>query len=569
MEKFKVDCVQDLLWRWREVLPPGRREALEKIGDPRACRAALAAPDESPLTSADFTNKPIEEVIAFLKSWQPSGQPARITINALGQAVRAAAMAQPETFSTAADQFSGLRPIYIRRLLEGLQQAAGSRKKINWQNVLALIAFTYTKASSITGGAPLAEGDDATFAWACKAAAELLMAGLRLGTSAIGVEHRAAIRSLVKGTLELVPATVEVENFADKFEEYPYFTAQQTFCGVATELCVLLIRWEQLNAASVSGSTKAAIREDPEIRKALEALLADRSSDGCIPRAIIGRYLQLLHWSDQEWVRSHVPILFPKDNSALRQATWYSHLMNDGGPISALMRELDTCYAEEIARLGTNRADATDRDFRQHRLAEYMMVLVLTGAASPDLLTQFLEKAPDELRQRAMWFLGNQVSRPTEDISEEMRQRGLAYWEMRLAVASASSRPNDYRLELGTIEHWCFHGMLDEFWLSNRLLGMLRTGLFPNNGYYTIEWLVKLAARDADRAVEILFGLVQHADENRWVYLTNQTAIRSILSEGRDKGRLETLNLVSRTVSYLASLGDGSYLDLDLPKPDA
>ena len=243
--------------------------------------------------------------------------------------------------------------------------------------------------------------------------------------------------------------------------------------------------------------------------------------------------------------------------------------MNDGGPVSTLMRELDTCYAEEIARLGTNRVDATDRDFRQHRLAEYMMVLVLTGTASPDLLTQFLEKAPDELRQRAMWFLGNQVSRPTEDISEEMRHRGLAYWEMRLAVASASSRPNDNRLELGTIEHWCFHGMLDKSWLSNQLLGMLRTGLFPNNGYYTIEWLVKLAARDADRAVEILFGLVQHADENRWVYLTNQTAIRSILSEGRDKGRLETLNLVSRTVSYLASLGDGSYLDLDLPKPDA
>ena len=307
VEKFKVDCVQDLLWRWREVLPPSRREAIEKIGDPRAWRAALAAPDESPLTSADFTNEPIEEVIAFLKSWQPSGQPARVTINAVGQAVRAAAMAQPETFSTAADQFSGLRPIYIRRLLEGLQQAAGSRKKINWKNVLALIAFTCTKASSITGGAPLAEGDDATFAWACKAAAELLMAGLRLGTSAIGVEHRAAIRSLVKGTLKLVPATVEVENFADKFEEYPYFTAQQTFRGVATELCVLLIRWEQLNAASVSGNTRAAISEDPEIRNALEALLADRSSDGCIPRAVIGRYLQLLHWSDQEWVRSHVP----------------------------------------------------------------------------------------------------------------------------------------------------------------------------------------------------------------------------------------------------------------------
>ena len=117
-----------------------------------------------------------------------------------------------------------------------------------------------------------------------------------------------------------------------------------------------------------------------------------------------------------------------------------------------------------------------------------------------------------------MWFLGNQVTLPAEDLPGEMRRRGQAYWEMRLAAATASSNPEDYRQELGVIDHWCFHGVLDELWLADQLLGMLGIGLVPSNGCHTVEWLAKLVVQHVDRAVEVLLGLVQHADKNRWIY---------------------------------------------------
>jgi hypothetical protein len=50
--------------------------------------------------------------------------------------------------------------------------------------------------------------------------------------------------------------------------------------------------------------------------------------------------------------------------------------------------------------------------------------------------------------------------------------------------------------------------------------------------------------------------------------MTNQTPIRFILSEGRDRGSPQTAVQVSRIVSHLASLGDTSYLDLDPPTSD-
>ena len=61
---------------------------------------------------------------------------------------------------------------------------------------------------------------------------------------------------------------------------------------------------------------------------------------------IAGRYsyLQLLHYSDSEWICSHASALLPADNSALRQAAWHSHLVSDGGPVPALMSGLGPCY---------------------------------------------------------------------------------------------------------------------------------------------------------------------------------------------------------------------------------
>jgi hypothetical protein len=169
------------------------------------------------------------------------------------------------------------------------------------------------------------------------------------------------------------------------------------------------------------------------------------------------------------------------------------------------------------------------------------MVLVLHGVIPASLLEQFELHASGSLRRHAMWYLGNEVSKPPNVMPDDVRARGIAYWERRMAAAKAATNRSDYSEELGTISHWCFHDAVDELWLSDQLLDLLEIGLLPGYVYGTIEWLEKLAKRRVDRAVEVLWRLIRCEEVEHWNYMTDQAHIRFVLSEGRDKGTPETV----------------------------
>ena len=114
-----------------------------------------------------------------------------------------------------------------------------------------------------------------------------------------------------------------------------------------------------------------------------------------------------------------------------------------------------------------------------------------------------------------------------------------------------------------------FHDTVDELWLSDQLLAMLEVGLLPGYVYGTVEWLEKLAKRQVDRAVEVLWTLIRCEDVEHWNYMTDQTHIRFVLSEGRDKGTPETVARVREAISYLATVGGSGFMDLEPPTPDA
>ena len=342
-----------------------------------------------------------------------------------------------------------------------------------------------------------------------------------------------------------------------------YFAAQATLRGIAVELCILLMFWLSKDpAAPIAATPREALRNLPDIRHALEAELADRSADGRIPRAIIGRYLRFLIYFGDDWLRAQMAALFPTDDDTLRRATWHSHLGHDQGPIQDLMPELRGCYAEEIARLAGDDVDRDLRDFYQERLADYVLVLHLRGALPEDLLEQFWRDAPAGVRQHAMWFVGQQVSRPSSEVPDDVKARGLAYWERRLAEAMRSTERDLYGAELGVIGQWCFHGQVDEVWLCDQLLRMLKAGFVPTDAFSVVEWLQKIASRHVERAVEVLAALLRHPRVDKWAYIMKREPIRAVLSKGLANGTAQTIEQVDEVVSFLASRGETSYLDL-------
>jgi hypothetical protein len=195
---------------------------------------------------------------------------------------------------------------------------------------------------------------------------------------------------------------------------------------------------------------------------------------------------------------------------AFRHAAWWSHLGHDEGPLAQMMDELHGSYAEAISRLPANESDQDVRELLQNRLAQYIVLLHLWDALPDDLLNDFCRAAPDAVRRHAMWYVGDLVSGPATEARAKMTARGLKYWERRLAAAIQSGRPDDYRGEIGTISHWCFHGTVDETWLGEQLVKMLTAGFVPNDAYDVIEWLQAISPNHIDRAVEVMQLLLRN-----------------------------------------------------------
>ena len=569
IEIFDAITIRDALWKWRSVLPPERQAEVDRIaaerGDPDAWRVQLFPPEESPIGAAEFSSRSVPDAIKFLKVWRPQkGEQQRQTVTALAQELRTAVENDPKTYAANADQFGSLKPIYVRRLLEGLRNAVSNRRDFEWGNVLKLIEQTLTQHNQAIDPATLDEGDDKNWEWACMTGAELLADGLRRGSGGIAFERAAQVQEVVLKAVEVAPRRPVVEDFERRFQRSPYFAAQATLRGIAVELCMLLMWWFSRDVSGPVGQApRDALVNLPEIQQALEAQLRDRTLDGRIPRAILGRYLRWLAYFGEEWLMAMVHALFPADAVELRDATWRSHLGHDDGPLEVLMADLHGCYLESIARLSADDGDQDFRDLFQNRLADYIFILHLWDALPDDLLEQFTERAPDSVRRHAMWFVGNQVSRPPSDVPAAVKARGLTYWERRLAAAIKSGEPNRYRGELGTIGQWCFHAAeVDEAWLCEQLLQMLAAGFVPTDAFSVVEWLEKIAPRHLDLAVAVMAALLRNSQVDQWAYMTQREPIRAVLSEGLARGTAETVELAKETVAFLSTIGETSYLDL-------
>jgi hypothetical protein len=567
--KFRAAAFRDAVWRWRAVLPASRQDALDRtvkeLGDPDAWKEQLFPPEESPLTGADFTARPISEIVAFLRLWRPTGEPARQTVTALAQTLRTAVSNDPPSYAAGADQFFGLKPVYVRHIMEGLLTIVNNRSTFEWGNVLKLIESTLGQFGDMIDPSTISDGDDRDWTWACVKSAELLAAGLRQGAGGIGFEHAGQVRSIILALGRLAPKDPKIEDFEERYRREPFFAAQGTLRGLAVELSVLLMFWLSKDASTLLGTEpRKALVNSPDLRNILQTALEDRSPSGRIPRVIMGRYLAWLYYFGEDWVKDHIDALFPSVDQALRHATWYGHLGHDQQPIVDLVSQLRPCYEEEIARLSGS-GDEADQDFRRQRFADHLMILYLWGALPDDLLESFWQHASAALLQHTMWYLGTQLALPTSELPDEIRARGFSCWERRLEVARRASDPDIFRLELGAIGQWCLRDHIDDHWLADQLLAMLQAGFVPTDAFSVVDWLAKIAPRNVNRAVEILSALLRNPRVDQWAYMTQREPIRAILSEGISHGNEQTNTKVHDLVSYLASINETSYLDLIRP----
>jgi hypothetical protein len=263
-----------------------------------------------------------------------------------------------------------------------------------------------------------------------------------------------------------------------------------------------------------------------------------------------------LFYFGEDWLRGQFAALFPSSESNLAAAAWLGHLQDDRGPVAELMELLYPYYALHIQSLGQSEAPPGFEE-SSNRLTEYLMILYLFNRLPDELLWHFWEVAPVSARRHAMWFMGRHML-PTNNL----RRRAMAYWEERLQTATRASDPEPFRRELGTIGQF-FLWEVDRVWLTDQLLIMLNAGFAPNDAFGVIDNLAKLLPERIDKVVEVTNLLVRQPRVEAWIFASQDQSLRTILIEGKKSSTPQSAATVKEIVSYLASRGNPSFLDLD------
>jgi hypothetical protein len=557
---YREVTIRDIVWEWRDVLPPGRRAALDRtvaeFGDPDAWKNRYFAGEEPSLSRTTMQTQPLEDTVAHLASWQPSAEAQGHTAPGLAFELRESVIASPQLFSAGAAKFEGLRPVFIRHLIDGLRQSAANGVKIDWASCLELLEAVLRR---IEAGRDFVSvpGDDADWSWTLQSGIEWLAVALKRGADGIPFTYAERVQALVMALYRRVKLLPALEDDRRSDRKHPYFDAIRTPRGAAVDLCVVFAYWQSKNPGAAAGQApREALVHLPDVRLILEAELQDDGAAGWIPRAVLGRYLTWLFYFGEEWLRGQFAALFPSSASDLATAAWLGHLQDDRHPVGELVDLLRPYYVLHIQSLGQSDAPAGFGE-SSNRLTEYLMVLYLWSKLPDELLQQFWDTAPVSARRHAMWFMGRHML-PTNDL----RSRAMAYWEERLSTAILASDPEPLRRELGTIGQF-FLWDVDRVWLTDQLIAMLKAGFVPNDAFGVIDNLAKLLPERIDKVVEATNLLVRQPNVQAWIFASQDQSLRTILVDGKKSPTPGTAATVKEIVSYLASRGNPSFLDLD------
>ena len=404
----------------------------------------------SPLTSDEVHSMSVAKLTTFLSSWkvtedQPLAGPA-----GLGEVIAEAVERSPQRFASEATAFRGLKPTYVRAVLEGLCRALKGKRTFPWAPVLALAEWLLEQPCE----EPEPEwnmNDDPGWGWARGATTTLLSEALQADPSPLSADFRTRVWALLEAACG---------------DPDPQRRAR------VVEAAVSYAQWVRVQAGQ-AWSGPGTLDDVPEVRLALDAALdLDTSPSDAVHEAVGGR-LPWLVFMDEGWVRSRLSSIFPTalEHDELWKAAWQAYLQS-GAPLNdRVVGVLLPVYHQAVQRLSPESEDhRADRDPMAERLAEDLMYLYgrgsLAGEEANRLLPAFHERAPVRLRRYALWYAGHSLREQQEEVPPEVLKRFQALWCGRRELISTVPSTAEELLAFGT---WFAYDGFDAAWRLEQL----------------------------------------------------------------------------------------------------
>lgn len=548
---------EDLVTTYGESARPERQYPTVTRG-PRATK-----------TEAELSEMAAEEVIQFLKEWQPDPN-AILGPSREGQGRQFTALVEdnPAPFAERATEFLDLGPTYARCLLTGLEKAAKEGRQFDWKPVLDLCCEIATMPAPKVEAPPSGE-EDPDWTWCQGEIPTLLEAGFAEGETEIPFEYRQQVWECLQPLTKHPNPTPTYEMTYGGANMDPASLAINTVRGKALEAAIRYGVWcarhlaEDAQGPERPTSTLVLV---PELRKVLDEHLDPTTESSLAIHSVYGLFLSLLTWLDSEWVRANVGRIFPREESMAqaRKAAWDAYI----GFNRAYRDIVDMLRNEYLYTLDLLKESGAERIEQElhlvTNLVEHVVVLYLWGAIEleDELLRRVWGSPAGKMRGAVAESIGRLYSKSENRIPSTQAERVMALWEARVQALESTAGAPAVAQELETYG-WVFavEG-LDVQQSADLVVRTLRiTGGRTEWSRNVVERLATIAGEEPLKAAEALEMLID-AEAPEWILYDVRQYGRAVI-EAAVKSRDEKARAVAvRCINRMGERGFDDFRDM-------
>lgn len=522
----------------------------------------------SPKSTDELRAMSIEELVAYLRTWEPQEGWRSPSPEGLGRELSALVASEPERFAAAALRFKGLDPTYVRSLLRGLCDAARNGHVFSWEQAIDLAQWIVEQNQEIPERKSECAERDPGWGWTRRTIAELLSAGFDHGPAEIPFDLRERVWVVLRPLTDDPDPTPEHEARFGGPNMDPAALSINTTRGEAIHAVVRYALWVRRHLEAEVGQTRVerGFDEMPEVREVLEFHLDPNREPSVAVRAVYGQWFPWLVLLDAQWAaaqKSHIFSAAP-ERVHLRDAAWETYIIFCQ-PYDKVFDILKDEYGWAIERIGSQTVDHRHLRDPNQRLAEHIMELYWRGKLALDepggLLDQFYAKADDALRGHAIDFVGRSLMNSEGEVSAQIIDRLKALWEHRVAAARTALSPAEFTEELSAFGWWFASGKFELNWALSQLKVVLDLVQKVEPDHIVVERLAGIAESHPLDAVYCLNAMLLGEKEG-WRIMALKDEARTILEKALESIDPEARTTAEELINRLGARGYWEFGDL-------
>ena len=521
----------------------------------------------SPKNADELQTMPIGELITYLKEWVPPESFMGSSREGLGRDLASLVGIDPQRFSSAALQFQGLHPTYVRSFLQGLNEAIRNKKPFDWEPVLLLCKWVLEQEDDSIANTPDWVDQDKNWSWSRSSIARLLNTAFRK-PDGLPLSLRTNIWDILCRLSDDPDPTPEDEERRLTQKNSPLDIAINSTRGVAMEAVILYGIWLHRSFEKMPDGVQKidhGFDEMPEVREVLERHL-DPSRD--LSRAIRSIFGAMLYWLiklDRNWVKDRISGIFPSDETLrlLREAVWENYL-NTYQPSEEIFYILKEQYVIAVEGTGIESGEKRPSSYEMN-LSGHLMALYWHGILDleePDgLMEKFWTRASEPLKGYALEFIGRSLYSTKDTVPPEILMRLKNLWGKRLLIAQRASDPMNHNDEMTVFGWWFVSGKFEDEWSLAQLVEALNISKKTDPEHLVVELLATLATTMPKQTLQCLEAIIKGDRDSFGIYIWIEQA-RIILDSAIRSGDADVAANARKLINHLGSRGHHEFRNL-------